>query len=610
MKSDEEIMEILEAFDLTASYRAAAELAGCDHHTGARYVAERDKGRDPAAPVRRARALDPFADKIEEWVERSRGLIRADAAHRRLVAMGYAGSERTTRRAVQEARAAYARGRWRVYRPWVPEPGLWLQWDWATGPEIRGRTTSLFCAWLAWSRYRVVASWDRQLPSLVALLDATLRILEGVPTYALSDNEKTVTIAHVARIPVRNPDLLAAARHYGLHVASCTPFDPESKGGAEATVRIAKADLVPTDANLHPGYESFGALEAACRGFCTEVNARPHRVTRRPRAQMLLAERAHLHVVPAQPHTIAFGQTRMVSRESTISMGGVIYSVPHALIACEVWVRVAGEELVVVATGPTGAREVARHALSTPGTPRIADEHYPPRPEGALARTPRAQSADEAAFLAIGPGAERWLMKAAARGTSRIRAKMAEAVALGRSWAQSASRPPSCAPPRPSALARVICGRSLIITPGRGGLRARSGHDRHAPPTGRLSHRKDDRGLPGRRLRDPGAHPAGPAHPGVARAGREPGGVRAIGHRQEPLRRGPGARRHRLRAHGGLVHPREPGRPRAPPPLRRLEGKGDGPGDPRRSDRGRRHRDAAGGTRRRRGALSPRGRRL
>jgi len=432
MKSDEEIMEILEAFDLTASYRAAAELAGCDHHTVARYVAERDAGRDPAARARRERALDPFLDKIEEWVERSRGLVRADSAHRRLRAMGYEGSERTTRRAVGEAKAAYARGRRRVYRPWVPEPGLWLQWDWATGPRIGVRGTSLFCAWLAWSRYRVVLpSWDRQLPSLVALLDATFRILEGVPTYALTDNEKTVTLTHVARIPVRNPDLLAAARHYGLHIASCTPFDPESKGGAEATVRIAKADLVPTEANLHPGYQSFGALEAACHDFRAEVNARPHRVTRRPPAQMLLEERAHLHVVPEQPHTIAFGQTRMVSREATISMGGVIYSVPHELIACEVWVRVAGEELVVVATGPEGAREVARHALSTPGSPRIADEHYPPRPEGALARTPRPQSGAEAAFLALGPGAEGWLIRAAATGTSRIRAKMAEAVALG-----------------------------------------------------------------------------------------------------------------------------------------------------------------------------------
>jgi hypothetical protein len=38
VKSSEEIREILEAFDLTRSYRAAAQLAGCDHHMVRRYV--------------------------------------------------------------------------------------------------------------------------------------------------------------------------------------------------------------------------------------------------------------------------------------------------------------------------------------------------------------------------------------------------------------------------------------------------------------------------------------------------------------------------------------------------------------------------------------------
>jgi hypothetical protein len=33
LNSYEEIMEILEAFDLTRSLRDAAELAGCSHHT-------------------------------------------------------------------------------------------------------------------------------------------------------------------------------------------------------------------------------------------------------------------------------------------------------------------------------------------------------------------------------------------------------------------------------------------------------------------------------------------------------------------------------------------------------------------------------------------------
>ena len=47
MKSAEEIMEILEAYDLTGSFRMAAQLSGCDHHTVSRYVALRDGGHGP-----------------------------------------------------------------------------------------------------------------------------------------------------------------------------------------------------------------------------------------------------------------------------------------------------------------------------------------------------------------------------------------------------------------------------------------------------------------------------------------------------------------------------------------------------------------------------------
>ena len=69
MKSGEEIMNMLEAFDLTGSFRDAGELAGCSYHTVAAYVAERDGGRlGGVGPVRRKRIIDPWLPKIEEWV--------------------------------------------------------------------------------------------------------------------------------------------------------------------------------------------------------------------------------------------------------------------------------------------------------------------------------------------------------------------------------------------------------------------------------------------------------------------------------------------------------------------------------------------------------------
>ena len=428
-------MEILEAFDATGSLRKAAELVGCDHKTIGHWVRARDAagGGRPVA-VRARPRVDAFAEKIEEWVERSRGKVRADVAHQRLVAMGYEGSERTTRRAVAEAKRRYRQAHGRRTRPWIAEPGLWMQWDYGDGPTVAGRATVLFCAWLAWSRFRVIVPlWDRTMASVVVGLDRALRAFGGAPTYALTDNERTVSIDHVAGIAVRNPTIVAVGRHYGLTIASCVPSDPQSKGGSENTVKIARADLVPTDCNLLGEYEDFASLDAACGGFCDRVNAREHRVTRRPPVVMLAEERERLHPLPAVAHTVCFGQTRRVSWQSTISVGGALYSVPSTLVDERVWARTDGGELVVVhADGAGGPSEVARHALTTPGQPRIDDAHYPPRPAGALERRPRARSADEKAFLAIGPAAERWLTAAAAAGTTKLRRKLAEAVTLAK----------------------------------------------------------------------------------------------------------------------------------------------------------------------------------
>ena len=439
-KSDREIMEILEAFDATGCAHSAAVLAGVDPKTVRRYVAKREAGEPVDAPVARPKLIDPFLDKIEELVETSEGEIRADVVHERLVAMGFAGDERTTRRAVAKAKQAYRDGHRRGYRPWITEPGLWLQFDWGAGPIVFGadgrpRATLLFCAWLAWSRFRVVLpTWDRKLGTLLTCLDATLRRIGGAPAFVLTDNEKTVTVEHVAGVPVRHPMIVAAGRHYGLTVHTCVPFDPESKGGSEATVRIAKADLVPTRANLRSGYNSFAELAEACEGFCEKVNQRVHRETHRVPAEALAVEQTRMHPVPAAPFTAALGETRTVATDQTIRFGSVRYSTPPGLIGHEVWVRVDGEELVISAALDDGLTEVARHKLSTPGNPRIDLSHYPDHPQqpdgSPRPPQPKGRSDAEKAFLALGPGAHAWLVEAAAAGAQRVRSKMAAALEL------------------------------------------------------------------------------------------------------------------------------------------------------------------------------------
>src|SRR3954447_11579091 len=89
VRSAEEMMEILEAFDLVGTYRGAAALVGCDHKTVARLVQLRDRaGGGAPVPAPRARpAVDSLAEKIDEWVDRSKASVHADVAHQRLVAM-------------------------------------------------------------------------------------------------------------------------------------------------------------------------------------------------------------------------------------------------------------------------------------------------------------------------------------------------------------------------------------------------------------------------------------------------------------------------------------------------------------------------------------------
>ncbi len=208
---------------------------------------------------------------------------------------------------------------------------------------------------------------------------------------------------------------------------------PNQKGGSEVTVRIASADLVPTDANLLPSYSSFAEFRISCDAFCERVNARPHSATRCPPIERLAQEQERLHPLPAEPYTAAFGVTRGVGENlPVIQFDGGEYSVPDDYVGQDVWVRQQNDEIVIVHVSRNGAREIARWEPTVAGQPRHDPAHFGPPPEGPLHRTPRARTPDEAAFLAIGPGAQGWLISAAAVGTARIRTKMIAAVALAK----------------------------------------------------------------------------------------------------------------------------------------------------------------------------------
>lgn len=202
----------------------------------------------------------------------------------------------------------------------------------------------------------------------------------------------------------------------------------------ENAVKLAKADIVPTETNLLGQYGTFAEVEAACSAFVADINSRVHRSTGHRPAEMLDQERPALHGVPDLPHTAALGVTRRVPDNTPmVTFEHCQYSTPATLLGHSVWIRHhdGTDEVVICALDDGGPTEVARHRRATPGRPAIDDSHFPQRDD----KIPgdyriRARSTSEQRFLALGPGAEVWLKEAAALGTERMIAKMAHAVEL------------------------------------------------------------------------------------------------------------------------------------------------------------------------------------
>ena len=422
-------MEILEAFDLVGTLRGAAELAGL----------RPQDGRALRAPARAAGGGLPVpgrplpAGRSVRGEDRGVGgaLARQDPRRQGPRAAGRDGLPGLGAHDAAGGRrgqAAWRAGHGRSTRPWIPEPGLWMQWDYGEGPmSAGGRRCSSAPGWPGAATGSCCRLVDRTLPIVVMALDRALRAFGGAPTYALTDNERTVTVDHVCGIAVRNPQIVAAVAPLRADESrpACRPTR-ESKGGSEATVRIAKADLVPTEHNLRAGYASFAELEQACAEFCERVNAREHRVTR-PRAGGDAARGAR---APAPAARRAAHALLRADAQGVLAVDDLRRR--RALLGPRTSSSTSGS-----GRAPTDerARRRPRRRARRParGRPPRADHAraaaHPrralPAPPGRRARAPPpgAPAPRRRPSSRSGPGAERWLIAAAAAGASEVAAQ-------------------------------------------------------------------------------------------------------------------------------------------------------------------------------------------
>ena len=272
-----ERMDILSAYREVGSYRGAADMCGTTPKTVKRAVLV-DGARNAAIVVEVVvHNYDDVRDVVAERVEKTHGRITAKRLLPTAVAAGYDGSDRNFRRLVADEKRKWRQSNHRGRRPGVWAPGDMLVIDWGEiGP------LSVFCAVLAWSRWRFVYFADNErADTTFTALAACFEALGGVPATVLSDRMGCLKGASVAGLVVPTADYVRFATHYGFRPDFCEGNDPESKGLVENLVGYVKTDLmIPAELTV----ADIAAANAAGVVWRVEVNAAVHsEILRRPR---------------------------------------------------------------------------------------------------------------------------------------------------------------------------------------------------------------------------------------------------------------------------------------------------------------------------------------
>ncbi len=409
-------MDIIAAYREVGTYRGAAEITGTTHKTVRRVLARHEAGSGVPARKLRARNYDAVAELVAARVKSSSGRISAKRLLPAAQAAGYGGSARNFRRLVAERKRLWREEHHRGRRPAVWSPGEHLVIDW--GAEFG---LHVFCAVLAWSRFRFVRfAADERSETTLGLLAECFETLGGVPGTVLADRMGCLKGGVVANVVVPTAEYVRFAGHYGFRPDFCEAADPESKGIVENLVGYAKADLMVPQVP----FGDLTAANAAAAAWCAEVNGVVHSEICAVPAERLQAERELLAPLPSLRASIGKTVTRTVDRLSCVRFASARYSVPVALIGTRVQVRVDDGRLLAVMDG--AGQVVTEHPLVAPGEVSVRDEHYGgPRPDTPR-RAVRPKTAAEKEFCSLGPVAEAFITGAAASGSTRLGTDLAE----------------------------------------------------------------------------------------------------------------------------------------------------------------------------------------
>lgn len=228
---------MIAAYQQVGSYRGAAAICGTTHKTVKRIVTAAVSGEPPTRRRARDRNYDSVAALVREKVGKSEGRISAKRLLPVAVAAGYAGSARNFRRLVAAEKRRWRQAHHRGRRPgvWAPRETLIIDWGERGGWHV-------FCAVLAWSRFRFVRlARDEKAATTLGLLAECVEVLGGVPKTVLADRMGCLKAGVVANVVVPTADYVRFATHYGFRPDFCEANGPAEQGDGGEPGRLCQA---------------------------------------------------------------------------------------------------------------------------------------------------------------------------------------------------------------------------------------------------------------------------------------------------------------------------------------------------------------------------------
>ncbi len=312
----------------THSIRATAKILGIARNTVKKLL------KQTKEPVYNRTVYKSCMDEFKELIIKWRCKpyeFNGTRIFRELKKAGYTGSigpvYRFLKRVDEDVGLISSKATVRIETP----PGDQAQFDWSEySMVINNREQKVYCfsMILAASRKKAVCfSLEVDAAAIYEAIQELFDDLGGVTQELLIDNPKALVIENNPKSEdeIRyNPQALIMARHLGTELNACPCYWPRKKGKIESPFHYIEEQFIKGN--------TFATMEELNRRGKTFVNEwcnKVHGTTKRiPNQHYLLEEKETLLPLPKTHYQIKELQSRIISPDSYISIGGNKYSVP------------------------------------------------------------------------------------------------------------------------------------------------------------------------------------------------------------------------------------------------------------------------------------------